>query len=245
HAAATITDVSPQPHQTSRSVGAVRRCEIRKSNNQTRNEASRTRDAAVAIRGQRSPRPQPSDTMAVRWASTARPGVAGGAPPQIGRNLPLARARMPSPLIVSAKTGWPRLASVEVRSACGALMPEIMIRVRPRTTGEGRCARSAIRAVRLLDPALPEPLRSAGGEADREQVLGEDRVEERALPPGAQLLDGLATAETEAAEDQAGHQSRAVEAHATVRQDAVAAPDELRAQVGDRLQLGQARQVLV
>lgn len=76
-------------------------------------------------------------------------------------------------------------------------------------------------------------------------MRGKDVVEERARPTGPQPLNGLGSTHSELHEDQTGDESRAIEAHAAVREDTVAGLDQSRAQIRHGIQFGQVRESLI
>src|ERR1051326_486178 len=73
----------------------------------------------------------------------------------------------------------------------------------------------------------------------------ENLIEQRARSPRAQTADDVGAGKAEAIEDAAGDEGGAVEAHAAMRQHAMAVRDEMRSEYGDRLQLLQVGQLLV
>src|SRR5687768_5660569 len=76
-------------------------------------------------------------------------------------------------------------------------------------------------------------------------MFREDLVEQRAGPPLAQAGHDLVPSHAEAMEDPAGDESRAVVAHAAMRENAMAVAHEMRTQGGDPLELVKIGQVLV
>src|ERR1043165_1869843 len=84
-----------------------------------------------------------------------------------------------------------------------------------------------------------------GCESQRFDVRREDLVEQRSRTPFAQPLLDLRTAHAQLVEDAAGHERGAVVAHAAVRQHAMPAADQMRAEHGDPFQPRQVRQLLI
>src|SRR5690349_13144883 len=93
---------------------------------------------------------------------------------------------------------------------------------------QASCATQAVDASRRsrdLDVARQRP-----------QVFSEYLVEQRPGPPLAQPLDDGWAAHAEVVQDPARHERRTVESHAAVREDAMSAPYQLRAELRHRLE---------
>ena len=79
----------------------------------------------------------------------------------------------------------------------------------------------------------------------RRQIRREYVVEQRPRPAFANPADDFRSAQPEFVQDHAGDERRSIEAQSAMREHAMPAADQLRAESRDRVEAGERRQILV